>query len=167
MKVHILILMFLAQSGCATNTLNLKQRVAIASGVGAAAGGIGGAVFSPNAESRGTNALVFGLAGALVGGTIRLMLEPEAGRNSVEGTLKSRDQETQSSLREFVIQPDPNLPAFLKGRLKPALIEEYLERDSLADDGSLREPHRVYRIKRPTELTPLNGRAEMEVKNDL
>ena len=42
---------------------------------GALAGGTGGVLLSPNAESRPLNGLVFGLTGALVGGLLTLAYE--------------------------------------------------------------------------------------------
>lgn len=135
--------------GCATSP---RKRFLIGAGIGAGAGAMGGAMLSPNAESRGMNALVFGLTGAIVGGISGLFLHDDSELPKTDDSLKSRDQ---SEISEFVVPAGAtSLPAFVKDRLQPVVIEEYVEQDSVAEDGSLREPHRVWRIKRPAELSP-------------
>lgn len=137
---------------CATSAVR-PTRVGAGAAIGASVGAIGGAVLSPNDESRGLNALVFGLIGALVGGLAGIFTEPDHHAPKAGQDLKNN--EFSSSLdqrKEYLVPIDPTLPEFVKDRLKTAVIEEYVERDSITEDGSLAEPHKVYRIKRPAEL---------------
>jgi hypothetical protein len=117
--------------------------------MGAAAGSAGGAVLSPNPESRGLNTLVFGLAGALVGGVAGLLTYDDGRIPPAHSSLEERER---ASLREFSAAPSEPVPPFVRDRLQPVVIEEYTEGDSVSDDGSLHEPHRAYRIKQPAEL---------------
>lgn len=137
-------------TACATSP---RKRFLYGAGIGAGAGALGGAALSPNSESRGMNALVFGLTGAVVGGITALFLHDDSELPKSDDSLKARDLEGGSL--EFVVPAQVNdLPAYVKDRLQPVVIEEYVEQDSVAEDGSLREPHRVWRIKRPVELSP-------------
>jgi hypothetical protein len=119
--------------------------------MGGITGAVGGAALSPNSESRGLNALVFGLAGALIGGLIGFFSGTPSKREENGATLESREKATNGS-REIQAPTGADLPAFVKERFRPAVIEEYTEQDSISEDGSLSEPHKVYRIKRPAEL---------------
>lgn len=139
--------------GCAS--LPPRERLLIGMGTGAAVGAGGGAALSPNSESRGLNALVFGLAGALTGGIAALLTAPKQPQSKAIPSLRDRELGVASeglSTREFVAPQPTDLPEFVRHRLKPAVIEEYDETDSLTEDGALRAPHKVYRIKRPAEL---------------
>lgn len=145
----ILIVAALLQA-CATSP---RKRFLYGAGIGAGSGALGGAVLSPNPESRGINALIFGLTGAIVGGVTALFIHDDSELPQSDDSLKSRDM-ADAQGAEFVVPAQTNsLPSYVQDRLQPVVIEEYLEQDSVAEDGSLREPHRVWRIKRPAELT--------------
>lgn len=121
---------------------------------GAAIGGGTAALLSPNKESIGLNALVFGLVGALAGGLASAFLikdpKPEP---SPDNSLKGRELGIQdSNTKLFSISPTQKLPEFLKERLQPVIVEEAVEPDTVSDDGTLHEPHRIYRIQRQAEL---------------
>lgn len=148
--IAILIAASLLSSSC--STVRRNERLMTGVGTGAGSGALGGALLSPNAESRGLNALVFGLSGALVGGTIALLTGADSDTKTPASDLKNRELQSSSSGREFVVQPHQELPAFLKNRIQPVVIEEFVETDQTGEDGSLHEPHKVYRIKRPAEL---------------
>lgn len=136
---------------CATTP---RKRFLYVAGIGAGAGALGGAVLSPNAESRGMNALVFALTGAIIGGVTGLFLHDDSELPKTDDSLKGRDLGSDQST-EFVVPAQASaLPAYVKDRLQPVVIEEYVQQDSVAEDGSLAEPHRVWRIKRPAELSP-------------
>ncbi len=142
-------------SGCAT--LGGSKRVLIGAMGGAALGGTGGALLSPNDESRGLNTLVFGLSGALVGGAIALLTSTDPGPSAAVSDLKSRELGSgglpgTAASRNYFVLPSQDLPAFLKNRVQPVVIEEFQETDRVTDEGTLHEPHRAYRIKRPAEL---------------
>ena len=143
----ILIVLVAFSSGCASAP---RKRFMIGAGIGGAAGGISGAVFSPNDESRGLNALVFGLVGAVVGGLIGLFIHDD----SEVPEAKPKEQTTDATAtRELEIVPtQKELPQFVKDRLKQIVIEEIHEPDQVSEDGTLHEPHKAYRIKRPAEL---------------
>ncbi len=136
-------------SGCA---MAPRKRILMGVSIGGAGGAVGGAVFSPNSESRGLNTLVFGLVGAVVGGLVGLLIhddseipEPKTpAQNAVRLDLKTQ---------EFSVSPPAqDLPAFVRERLKPVVVEELQESDTISEDGSLHEPHKVYRIKHQAEL---------------
>lgn len=147
MKYPIVIGLIVALTGCATTP---RKRALYGAGIGAGVGAFGGAVLSPNDESKGVNALVFGLTGAVLGGIVGLFMHDDAELPKAGDTLEGRELG-----QEFVVpQETGSLPAYVKDRLQPLVIEEYVEKDSVGDDGGLREPHRVWRIKRPPELAP-------------
>jgi len=129
--------------------------------LGATTGGlcVGGAAvaLSPNQESRGMNALVFGLVGALSGGALALLLSDDAKIPKSESSLQSKEALHTSGLNAnlYLAPSGKDLPKFVKDRLQPALIEEATEPDTLSEDGTLHEPHKVYRIQRPAELYSL------------
>jgi len=160
LKALILPVVVFVASGCATIT---RPRVQWGMGIGATAGAIGGAVFSPNDASRGTNAVVFGAVGAVAGGLLGYLTEPKAPAASEAPSLKARELAPSPGAKDVQVTSPDGLPAFVKDRLQQVVIEEYEEPDTVAADGSLHEPHRVYRIKRPAELfakpvaTPTGG----------
>lgn len=149
MTRSIIVLAALGTSiGCATLTPTQKRAV-LYSGIGAAGGAIGGSMLSPNDESRALNTLVFGLTGALTGSLIA-SLGPSSREPS--GPSGFRDRLEEQAAREFSVYPNGELPDFLKNRIQPVVVEEYVESDQVSEDGTLHEPHKVYRIKQPAEL---------------
>lgn len=151
--VTVLVLLVLS-SGCATAP---RKRFLIGAGIGGVAGTVGGAVFSPNSESRGLNSLVFGLTGALIGGLGSLFFHDDAEIPDSPKQTKAADKAAAAS--DFTVQPTAKeLPKFVRDRLTNVIVEELHEPDSITDDGSLHEPHKVYRIKRQAELiaNPIN-----------
>ena len=140
---------------CASTSQN--KRTFIISLGGASAGAIAGAGLSPNSESRLLNGVVFGLSGALIAGAAALIWgQDRVNESEISSPLKEHELSLGSELgeRSYQVQPEGELPEFLKKRLRPVVIEEFLERDRFSDEGTLHEPHRVYRIKRPAELVP-------------
>lgn len=150
MRCLCLILVASICTGCAS--VSGRDRTLWGVGLGAGVGAAGGAAFSPNRESQGINALVFGLAGALVGGVTAILSDTRPTQEKGRGTLRERDQSFEKTTREFEVFPASQLPAFIKDRVQPMVIEESIESDTVAEDGTLHEPHKVYRIKRPGEL---------------
>lgn len=141
-----LILLFL--TACATNP---RKRFLYGAAIGGGTGVVGGAVLSPNSESRGVNTLVFGLVGAVAGAAFALFSRDDSeipeSANSLEQREASRDAEiyvTDTSSQK--------LPDFVKERLTPTVVEEYTENGPVTEDGLLHEPHKVWRIKRAPEL---------------
>ena len=135
--------------GCATTG---RTRIVLGVGMGGAIGAAGGGAFSPNDESRGLNALVFGLAGAVAGGLVGLMSDPTPPPSDGKMSLRERDLGVSPSANSFVVPPDQGLPGFVRQRLQPLVIEESIQQDTVTEEGTLHEPHRVYRIKRMPEL---------------
>lgn len=152
-QIFALTILLAFLSSCATTT-SKRSRMMTAAGIGGTAGSVGGALFSPNRESRGLNTLVFGLVGALLGGLIGAWTEPGSGETPTapSETLKEKELSSPGDSREFTVPPQGDLPGFLKDRVQPAIVEEFIETDMVGEDGTLHEPHRVYRIKRPAEL---------------
>jgi hypothetical protein len=117
-------------------------------------GGFFGRELSPNRESENLNTVIFGALGAGLGYLGNLILKPEIHQEEIPSTLKERD--LRPSGQEFVLPAtEQKLPEFVRKRLTPIVIEEYEERDSATEDGGIREPHKVWRIKRQPELVPL------------
>jgi len=125
---------------------------------GAAAGAAGGALLSPNDESRGLNALVFGLTGALFGGLVGILTGGNSEKRDSTNPQISTPKQVDGS-RELMLPVSTPIPDFVKARIQPVIVEEYMEAASIGEDGTLREPHKVYRIKRPAEFsaTPIVG----------
>lgn len=141
-------------SACATQ--NERERLILATSVGAAAGASGGAMLSPNPESRGMNAIVFGLTGALSGAIYaHLTSRPKPVRTKAK-QLKEREEEMRKANILFQIPAinAASLPAFLKGRVSQIVIEEIPMQERVGEDGTLHEAHKAYRIKNPPELLP-------------
>jgi hypothetical protein len=121
---------------------------------GGIAGGFLGRVLSPNRESTDINTAVFGALGAGLGYLANRIFSSPIHQEEIPSTLKER--ELRPGGQEFVLPAtEEKLPAFVKKRLTPIVIEEYLERDTATEDGGIREPHKVWRIKRQPELVPL------------
>ncbi len=138
---------------CASTSQN--KRTFLYSVGGAAGGAITGAALSPNPESRVLNGVVFGLSGALLAGAAALIWgQDRVNESDKKGSLREREfsQEGELTGRSYQLAPQENLPEFVKQRFRPVIIEEFVERDRVSEEGALHEPHKVYRIKRPAEL---------------
>ena len=145
--IWLLILCF--STSCAT----ARGRFLFGAAGGAAVGAGSATLLSPNPESRGLNALVFGLVGALAGGVISLLFKDPEPATAIDTSLKARElgkDPAQSTL--YAIPPNSKLPVFVKERLQPVVVEEAEEPDTVSDDGTLHAPHKIYRIQRPAEL---------------
>lgn len=148
--------------GCSTTG---SKRIFLGVGSGLATGAAGGIVFSPNSESTVLNALVFGLAAGLVGGSIAALTDTSPKASSTQMTLKENDLGLKPFEANYAPKLSDEIPGFVKDRLKPLVVEEYVQQEVLSDDGTLHEAHKVYRIKRGAELIPLRGLHEKEAKN--
>ncbi len=145
--------------GCASTG---RTRIMAYGGSGAAIGAVSGIGLSPNDESRGLNALVFGLAGAVIGGLVGALTDTKPPTSEEKPSLKERDLGSVPGDHDYVIPPDSALPRFVKDRLQPMVIEESVEQDTITEDGTLHEPHKVYRIKRPSELYAKPAKSQVE-----
>jgi hypothetical protein len=160
-KIRILVLSVVSvyATGCATlrdwnARVHGRNRVLLGAGRGGAAGALGGSALSPYDENRGLNTLVFGLTGAVVGALSGLLTDIVPEPRPEDRSIKAKEIDLGATTRrEFVIPNNQKLPDFVKKRIRPAIVEEYIETDALSEDGALSEPHKVYRIKQPTELT--------------
>lgn len=144
------LLLVVSLTGCAS--VAGKYRILGGAAIGGSVGAVGGAAFSPDEENRAINALVFGLASALVGGGIALLTDTPERAPDAPNDLRARELGGASGGREYIVMPNQKLPAFLKPRVKPVVIEEFVEKDRVSEEGTLHEPHKVYRIKRQAEL---------------
>lgn len=149
-----IIITFLILNLTACATVSGKKRLALGALSGTAVGASGGAILSPNDASRGMNALVFGLSGALIGSLIAVLSDPGPGEPSTDQSLKAREASRLEMKREYLVEPSGTVPSFVKQRLQPTIIEESIERDQVSEEGILHEPHKIYRIKRQAELFP-------------
>ncbi len=145
-----LVLLLSGTTGCST----LRGRFLVGSSLGAIAGGAAGYGLSPNPESRGINALVFGLLGMFVGGGLGVLTTPEPKIPSSESSLKEKEKTARlgEDTKVYAVPIDAQLPEFLKKRLSPVVVGESKEADTVSEDGTLHEPHKTYRIVRPAEL---------------
>lgn len=146
----LLIPLFTACSG-----LKPRERFLLGLGTGAASGAVAGAALAPNQENRGINALVFGLTGAVIGGVGGLLFKDDSAIPEQKTTLKVSELGTPKDAKGFAVSSlnsESELPDFVKERLRAAVIEEFEERESVGPDGSLRAPHKVWRIRYPTQL---------------
>ena len=151
MKTKVVIVWLLIAS-LSTSCATLRGRFLVGVGAGAAAAGGTATLLSPNPESRGLNALVFGLIGGLVGGLISVLFFKDPAPDK-SATLKEREAAQNSSDPTlYAVPASPNLPVFVKERLQPTLVEESDEPDTVSEDGTLHAPHKVYRIERQAEL---------------
>ena len=133
------------------SSLSLKERVLLGAGIGATTGAVSGAALSPNVESQGLNALIFGLSGAVVGGAASLIFSDN--KDPVSGSLRERLEQRDSTKNNlYAVPPTGKLPKFVMDRISPAVVEEAIEKDQISEDGTLHEPHKVYRIMRQAEL---------------
>lgn len=122
---------------------------------GATSGALLGYKFSPNEESQGLNALVFGALGAGLGYLSNRLFSPKE-ESKAPSDLISRELGVPRAREITLPATDEKLPEFVEKRLTPIVLEEYVEKDSVTEDGALREPHRVWRIKRQPELVPID-----------
>jgi hypothetical protein len=161
-KVSTIALLIALTTGCATSP---RKRMFIGAGAGAGMGAVGGAILSPNSESRGLNTLIFGVIGALAGGLGALLMSQEDEIPEGKKPVPSLTEESAAG-NEFITRPNQELPAFVKQRLIPVVVEELTENDTVGEDGTLHEPHKVYRIKRQAELIarPISGAQKEEKK---
>ncbi|HLE01301.1 MAG TPA: hypothetical protein VJB59_13645 [Bdellovibrionota bacterium] len=148
MKTFTLLLCLTLATGCASP----RKRFLLGAGIGAATGGTAGATFAPDKDSQGLNTLIFGLAGALLGGAIGLFTYDDGKIPESKDRLAEKERANSSNEAGSLAPSQAPLPDFVKQRLTPVVIESFVEKDSVADDGSLHEPHRVYRITQPAEL---------------
>ena len=142
-------------SSCA-NLSSKTDRIWMGASIGGVAGAGAGALLTPNEESRGMNAIVFGLSGALAGAIAGILTGPNQGVSQDAETLETRERKKLANVgNEYLLGPKTkgkSLPEFLRRRITPAIVEEYVEQDLVGEDGTLHSPHKVYRIKRQAEL---------------
>ena len=141
-KINIVIICFFL-SGCSS----LKKTLIYSASSGALAGAVAGAALSPNKESRKANALVFGLVGAGVAGSIGYLLHQDDPRNyKLQNMLvEHRPQDLQLDLETIKINmglnkkeaytvPVKELPKALMGKVGRQFVikheskEQYLRR---------------------------------------
>lgn len=153
----------LALSSCAT--VSGRNRILGGMALGGVMGAGGGSVLSPNDESRAINALVFGLLGGLIGGGGAAFSDPNGANQSGKNpSLKEKELgSTAANSKQLELNSSDALPEFVKKRFRPVVIEEFIESDRVSEEGTLHEPHKAYRIKRPAELIarPIGVDSEM------
>ena len=156
--IHFALSLSILLTGCAS--IRGGWRLAIGTSGGAAIGAGAGALLSPNDPSRALNALVFGLIGGLGGGALAFFTDPTPPPPK-GGSLKEKEAQDLVETTQYQVGSAADLPAYVRQRLAPVVIEEAVERDAVGEDGSLHEPHKVYRIVRPAELTPMPTKTEL------
>jgi hypothetical protein len=152
LTVGWVIVLGITLTSCAS--LSGKNRTLAGVSLGGALGAGGGIALSPNDESRAINAIVFGLLGGIMGGGAAIFSDPNGANQSGKSTaLKEKElgRHAQES-KSFELNVTEPLPEFVKERFRPVVIEEFVEADRVSEEGTLHEPHKAYRIKRPAEL---------------
>jgi hypothetical protein len=137
----IFLLIFL--TGCST----LGKTVSVSSLAGSVIGGAGGAIFSPERESRDKNAFVFGLTGAAVGAFVGYLVyerpqdqrphndmildkedEPQLSAPLLDFSPEFKDMKTNldfKPVKKYEV-PVEQLPEALKGKAKKQFVLEYV-----------------------------------------
>jgi hypothetical protein len=151
MKHSISLILILLLPSCSNFELQEKYLYGL---TGGAAGALLGSTVSPNDESKGLNALMFGALGAGAGMLVHYLKKGRKVIAEVPSTLEGRELKGAAPREMTVPATTQKLPDFVRARLTPIVIEEYLEKDTVGEDGSLIEPHRVWRIKHQPELVP-------------
>ena len=149
--IQIVLILSIAIQGCASFQ-SQRDHVLLGAGAGGAIGAVSGAGLSPNDESRGMNALVFGLSGAIIGGLVGFFTPSIPDSKKGAQNLEEKDMASRQNNKEYSLSPNEELPDYIKKRLSPTVVEEFIENDQVGEDGSLHAPHKVYRIKHPAEL---------------
>lgn len=148
---YILLLFCVALSGCA----NFSLRDPWAStAVGLAGGSAGALALTKNKEHQGKNMAITGAALGLamhLGAKFLWGKEIDPAKAEI---LELRAKNLRPAREITVPAANQKLPDFLEKRLTPLVLEQWVENDSISEDGSLNEPHKVWRIKRHPELIP-------------
>ena len=152
MKTVILGILILAVTSCST----MKKTLIYSSLAGGVTGATAGAILSPNKESRGANAAVFGLVGAglaaLAGYALykddprnykldqMLMEEKKAGvlynPNELEIGLGSLNIDANLSKEEAYKVPVKELPEKLKGKVNRQFLIKYQSKERYVKKGN-------------------------------
>lgn len=136
---RVLFLIFL--TSCST----LQKSMTAGSLVGGMAGGVGGALFSPNQASQSRNAYLFGVTGALLGAGIAYLLHDTPQKKTPHSLMLDAPKETHQEVPLFDFSPElskvkpevsfkpikkyevpqEKLPPELEGKVKKQFIIEY------------------------------------------
>ena len=140
MKLSWFIFLF-AMSSCSS----LNRSMIAGALIGGLTGGTGGAVFSPDAESRDKNAYLFGMTGALVGAGVAYLIQDRPESKTKPPMLLDGPVETHQEVPLFDFSPElskvkpevnfkpvkkyevpqEKLPPELEGKVKKQFIIEY------------------------------------------
>ena len=145
--MKLLILMFLLAS-CSS----MKKSIFYSSLIGGVAGATGGALLSPDRESRGWNAAIFGLTGAAVSALAGyLMYEDDPRNRKLENMLLPEEKkdpnvvdiglgelkiEAKLDKREAYKVPVKELPDKLKGKVKKQYLIKYESKERYINSGN-------------------------------
>jgi hypothetical protein len=149
MKKVFLILIFFP--GCAGIDLQNPWTAATAGLAGGMGAGYG---LTREKERQGKNMAIAGLSLGALGFLGAKFLWPKETDPAKAEILELREKNFKP-VRELTLPATKQkLPDFLEKRLTPLVLEQWVEKDSISEDGSLNEPHKVWRIKRHPELIP-------------
>ena len=152
MKTVILGILILSMTSCSS----LKKTLIYSSLVGGATGATAGAMLSPNKESRGANAAVFGLVGAglaaLAGYALykddprnykldQMLMEEKKARvsydpNEIEIGLGNFKIDANLSKEEAYKVPVKELPEKLKGKVNRQFLIKYQSKERYVKKGN-------------------------------
>lgn len=151
MKAALFFVLLVLQS---CSTFSLRDPWA-ATAVGLAAGAGGAFALTKEKQRQGTN---MAIAGAVTGLAMHLGAKFVWSRETDPAKaelLELRERNFRPTREITVPATSQKLPDFLERRLTPLVLEQWVEKDSISEDGSLNEPHKMWRIKRLPELVPL------------
>ena len=147
-KSICIVLSTMILSSCST----LKKTIVYSSLSGAMAGGAAGYTLSPNKESQGVNAAIFGLIGAGVAALAGYALYEDDPRNQkLNHMLESSDQlgpnklgldlndlkiEANLTQSETFKTPDKKLPKELRGKIKKQYIIKHQSKERYINKGN-------------------------------
>ena len=144
-----LLVVILFGSACST----ARGRFFFGASTGALVTGGVAAKLSPNTESVPMNALVFGLVGAIVGGGLAVLTHDDGKVPHSNDSIRQKEADQKSlNSKLYSVPISTDLPIYVRERILPPVVEEEVEKDTVASDRALHEPHKVYRILRNAEL---------------
>lgn len=128
----------------------LKKTIVYSSLSGGLAGAGAGAILSPNPESRGANAVIFGLLGATIAGLsgyalyeddprnkkLPNMLTPNTNPNELELDMGNIKLDAKLSKKEAYSMPKKSLPKELMGKVKEQYLIKYQSKERYLNKGN-------------------------------
>lgn len=146
-RITILLSLAFLSSSCA----NLRETLTYSAVIGGASGSLAGYALSPDKESRGGNAAIFGVVGAAVAAAVGYSLYEDDPRNQKLNHLLEKKElpentlgldlgelniQAQLSQDEVFKTPTKELPSELRGKVKEQYIIKYQSKERYLNKGN-------------------------------